>query len=394
MTVLIIGRAIQGLGSGGIQTLTTIIVSDLVPLKERGLFNGITGATFTVATSAGPFLGGAIVQNTTWRWFVFLVPNINLPLAGIAISVVLAFLKLRKPSRPSAREVLGTVDWIGNTIIIASTASCVIALTWAGIKFPWTSFHVLCPLTIGVVGLFSAVLYDIRFASYPTIPLRILSNRTSVSGYVASAIHAMVITSINFVLSPAAIVQGLVIAKFGCYRLMNALGWCLLLLGIWFGISIPSQILTSIGLGFLYATTFSVLAPLDVTDNAAALSFLLFCRTFPQSWSVSIGASVLQNKLRSTLPATFIQQFASNEISHIQCREAFSDSLHLLWKILLIFCALGLISVGFQRGIDLHAKTDSRWGMADTKDKPPTDGPGTSDEQAEKKEEESAESSV
>ncbi|KAF9461629.1 MFS general substrate transporter [Collybia nuda] len=416
MTVLIVGRAIQGLGSGGIQTLTTIVVSDLVPLKERGLYNGITGATFTIATGAGPFLGGAIVQKTTWRWLFYL----NLPLAGIAVFVVLAFLKLRKPARPPVRTILSTVDWIGNTLIIASTASCVIALTWAGIKFPWTSANVLCPLIIGVAGLVGAVLYNVLYAAHPTLPLRIMSNRTSLAGYFGSAIHALVITSVNFylpvyfqaakvaspilsgvyifpfvaVLSPAAIVQGIVVAKYGCYRLMNVLGWCLMLIGVGLmlllnpdtpiGVSVPFQMIASVGLGFLYATTFSVLAPLDVTDNAAALAFLLFCRTFPQSWSISIGASVLQNKLRSTLPATFIQQFTSDEdITYIaiplikgleeplqrQCRQAFADSMHLLWKILLVLCAVGLLSVGLQRNIDLHSKTDSRWGMADKKEK-------------------------
>ncbi|KAF9461647.1 hypothetical protein BDZ94DRAFT_1167409, partial [Collybia nuda] len=312
----------------------------------------------------------------------------------------------------------------GNVLISTSTASCVVALTWAGIRYSWTSFHVLCPLIIGGVGLIAAVVYNVLFASHPTVslqlrcnskinsntfqtPLQILSNRTSLAG---SAIHALIITSVTFaspilsgvylfpfvaVLSLAAIVQGIVISKFGCYRLVSIIGWCLMLLGIGLmvllnpntaiGISIPFQMITSVGFGFLYATTFSMLAPLDVTDNAAALAFPLFCRTFPQSWRISIDTSVLQNRLRSTLLSSFIQEFTSDvDITYVaiplvqdlpeplqsQCRQVFSNSLHLLWKILLVLCAVGLLSVSLQRDIDFHTKTDSRWGMADKKEQP------------------------
>lgn len=78
--------------------------------------------------------------------------------------------------------------------------------------------------------------------------------------------------------------------------LQNTIGWCLIILGTGLllvldpstpiGVSVPFQMIISVGLGFLYATTFSVLAPLQVTDNAAALAFLLFCRTFPQVCNV------------------------------------------------------------------------------------------------------------
>ncbi|EHK99460.1 putative Uncharacterized MFS-type transporter [Glarea lozoyensis 74030] len=75
--MLIGGRAVQGVGGGGINMLIDLIVCDLVPLRERGNFMGIIFGVFAIGTSLGPFIGGAIVQNTTWRWVFYL----NLPIA-------------------------------------------------------------------------------------------------------------------------------------------------------------------------------------------------------------------------------------------------------------------------------------------------------------------------
>lgn len=68
--MLIAGRTIQGIGGGGINVMIDMIVSDLVPLRERGKFMGMIFAVFAVGTSLGPFVGGATVQHSSWRWVV------------------------------------------------------------------------------------------------------------------------------------------------------------------------------------------------------------------------------------------------------------------------------------------------------------------------------------
>ncbi|KAF7326720.1 CxC2 domain-containing protein [Mycena sanguinolenta] len=189
-------RVLQGIGSGGIQSLTAIVVADLVPLKERGLFNALIGATFSITTAAGPFIGGAIVQRTTWRWLFY----INLPMAVAAFVAVFTFLQLRHPPRPNLLACIASLDLIGNIMIIGSATSCIIALTWAGITYAWTSVHILVPLCIGIMGLFGAFLYEMFCSTNPSIPRSILSNRTSLSGYISSFIHGLVITSVAFYL--------------------------------------------------------------------------------------------------------------------------------------------------------------------------------------------------
>lgn len=72
----------------------------------------------------------------------------------------------------------------GNAIIIAATASVILALTWGGVKYSWTSHEVLPPLVIGFVGIGAFLIYEMYVASEPVVPRRLLGNRTSFSGYV------------------------------------------------------------------------------------------------------------------------------------------------------------------------------------------------------------------
>ncbi|KAJ7241437.1 Mfs1.1 [Mycena rebaudengoi] len=414
MAVLIAGRSIQGIGSGGIQALSAIIVADLVTLRERGIFNAYISATFSFASIIGPFIGGSIAQKTSWRWIFW----INLPFCVLALGCVALFLKLRRPPVESLSDSLIGLDWVGNTLIIGGTASCIVALTWAGVVYSWSSPQVLAPILVGIFGLVWAIAYDAKMARNPSIPFRIISNRTSLSGYLGSFLHGIVIMGVTFympvyfqackikgpllsgvyilpmalAISPSAIVQGIVIGKTGRYRLMNILGWCLMMLGIGLlstlshrspiAITIPFQIITAVGFGFLYATTFSVLAPLDITQNSQALSFLLFARTFSQSWGIAVGATILQNQLKTHLPPAFLEAFATDkELAYTlipvigslpqpvqdQVREVFSKSLVLWWRILIGVCGAGLLSVVFQAEIPLHNTTDEKWGMEEKK---------------------------
>ena len=83
----------------------------------------------------------------------------------------------------------------GNILVIGSTTSALLALTWGGIQYPWDSAHVLVPLIIGFVGIFAWVLYEIMVPLEPTIPFRLLSNRTSISGYIGTALQGFIISA-------------------------------------------------------------------------------------------------------------------------------------------------------------------------------------------------------
>jgi MFS family permease len=74
-TAMLVGRTIQGIGGGGIITLTEIIVTDLVPLRERGKWFGFISMTWSLGSVTGPIIGGVFAQKVTWRWIFW----INMP---------------------------------------------------------------------------------------------------------------------------------------------------------------------------------------------------------------------------------------------------------------------------------------------------------------------------
>ncbi|KAI0332875.1 iron permease [Cubamyces sp. BRFM 1775] len=410
MAMLIAGRTIQGIGSGAIQVLVAIVIADLVPLKDRGFFQALTGATFSFASAIGPFIGGAITQRTTWRWLFYL----NLPLCGIAFGIVFLFLRLRKPAVDNYLVSIKSMDWIGNTVIIGSATSCMIAITWAGVSFPWASVQVIVPLAVGLVGFAIALLYDAYIALYPVIPAAIIKNRTSIAGYIGSFFHYLVLNSVVFYLpayfqssklapplisglyllptalciSPSATIQGIIVSRTGTYRLITVVGWAAMLIGVGLmtlldadssiAMIITVQVVAAVGIGLVYATTFTVMAPLEPIHNASALSFLLFVRTLSSAWAIPISATILQNELRARLPSAFLATIppghdlaysaipaipALPELLQREVRDAFAESFQLVWRVMLGFCGAGLASVALQKHVPLHTKMDERWGL-------------------------------
>ncbi|KAJ6506288.1 MFS general substrate transporter [Mycena vitilis] len=410
MTVLIVGR---GIGGGIAQSLTSIVVADLVALRERGMFIAITGVIWSVGGVVGPFIAGSLSQKASWRWLFYL----NVPLACLTFIVVFVFLRLHTP-RESLRRKLARVDWLGNALIMASACSCMIALTWGGVQFPWSSPRVLVPLILGVCGLVLSQYYESRWPVQPTIPMKVLSNRTSFAGYVATFIQGMMTIGVGFYLptwfqsvkdaspitsglyflpivltvSPSAVVQGILTTKTGKYRLINLIGWCLSLLGIGLlisvaqhtslGVIIVSQLIMGVGMGLLYATTFVILAPLDVSDNASAVALMTFLRVFSQAWGVNIAGAILQNSLQTRIPASVIRSLPSGtEIAYTvipliysmptalktEVQEAFLQSLRHVWIAMAVLSGIGMCTMVLIENIPLQSTTDKKWDTVNEK---------------------------
>ena len=133
-TTILVGRSIQGVGGGGIISLTEIIVTDMVPLRERGKWFSFLSAMWSVGTVVGPLLGGGFAQNVTWRWIFW----INLPFIGIGGVMITLFLKLNYQTS-SFLAKLRRVDWVGMSIFLGSTTGFLIPLSWGGVMYPWDS---------------------------------------------------------------------------------------------------------------------------------------------------------------------------------------------------------------------------------------------------------------
>lgn len=410
MDWLIAARAVQGAGGGGILSITSIIISDLVPLRERAIYNGLIGLTWAVASAIGPVVGGGLAQRGQWRWLFYL----NLPVVGVAAILITLFVKMKTPEG-SLKEKLARMDWIGNFLIVASSSAVVIALTWGGVRYPWTSPNVLVPLILGFVGMALFMVYEALVAKEPLVPFELISNRTSLSGYIQTFIAPTVmIASIYFMpiyfqaclghspmrsgvdilacamtLGPMLVVTGVTIAVSKRYRPQLWVGWGLLVLAMGlFSIvkadtplrnSIGFSVLLGLGAGIIYAATyFPVLAPLPVSQNANALAFFAFCRSFAGVWGVTIGTAVLQTQLGKKLPADFIEKFPGGvaiaysaipiipslpEPFRSEVRKAFADSLAVIWQVMIGVGAIGLLSCFFMKALPLHTSVDEKWGI-------------------------------
>ncbi|KAL8797418.1 MAG: hypothetical protein Q9182_007208 [Xanthomendoza sp. 2 TL-2023] len=185
--MLIAGHAIQGMGSGGINMIVDVIVSDLVPLRERGDFMAIVLTVYFIGTSTGPFVGGAIVDSTTWRWVFY----INLLVGGLSLAMLFFSLHLGYQKEMTFLQKMKRIDYGGNTIIIGSTVSVLYALTYGGTRLAWSDGRIVAPLLIGLLGLVGFVAYEnTSLVIEPVTPPRLFNNITSAVVFVATFLNS------------------------------------------------------------------------------------------------------------------------------------------------------------------------------------------------------------
>ncbi|KAF8313830.1 iron permease [Clavulina sp. PMI_390] len=436
MNMLVIARSIQGAGGGGILAVSEIIVADLVPLRERGKYEGLLSAVWALASVVGPPIGGALSTRGKWRWLFYL----NLPLSGLAAILVYLFLKMRIPKGHWYAK-LQRIDWIkdltivspsGNGLIVSSTASVILALTWGGVSHPWTSAKVLVPLIVGFFGIGVFLVYegylerrnqqreaasttDVGILIELTVPLRLMGNRTSLSGFLQTFVHGITSTIIIYYLStylqgaqlrsairsgvlvfplacliaPAAVVVGGSVEVTGKYLPQTYLGWPMCMIG--FGLMAiltensttaqveGLQVILAIGLGIIYVVPqFAFLSPISVADNASALALLSWCRLVGQTFGITIGVTILQNSLTHSLPPELQSTFpAGAEISYAlipliptlseplrsEVRKAFSDAIRQIWYVGIGLSGLGLLCTLPAEALPLSLNTDENWGF-------------------------------
>jgi EmrB/QacA subfamily drug resistance transporter len=179
MPILIIGRAVQGLGGGGLIPLAQAVIGDVAPPRERARYQAMTSTVFMVATIGGPVVGGLISEYLHWS----LIFWINLPLGAVAFGMTHDILRhLPRHERPHTLDVLGALLMVGAATIL------MLAVTWGGNRYPWNSS------TIVVLFLCSTVmwvLFTLRqiTAAEPFIPLTVLRD-TVVRSATAAAFFA------------------------------------------------------------------------------------------------------------------------------------------------------------------------------------------------------------
>jgi EmrB/QacA subfamily drug resistance transporter len=169
MTQLILFRAIQGLGGGGLVVTTQAVVGDIVPPRERGRYQGIFGAVFGLSSIAGPLLGGYFTTHISWRWIFY----INIPV-GIGALVVLA------ATLPSiSKRVARAIDYAGAALLAVTLSAITLLSDLGGTTYAWSSPMSLGLIATAVIALLLFVFVE-RSAAEPVLPLRLFRQQTFV----------------------------------------------------------------------------------------------------------------------------------------------------------------------------------------------------------------------
>jgi EmrB/QacA subfamily drug resistance transporter len=247
MLQLILFRALEGIGGGGLIVITIAVIGDLIPPRERGRYQGFFGAVFGVATIIGPLVGGFFVDHLSWRWIFY----INLPFGILALVVIAAVL----PS-PSVRR-RHAIDYAGVILLTTSLSAIILFTGLGGTTFPWTSPVMLGLIATGIVCAIAFIAVEMR-AREPILPMSLFAIRNfAVASSVGLIVGLSLFGAVTFLpiylqvvkgVSPSvsglllmpmmlgmlvtSVVSGRLISRFGRYKFFPVLGTATMTFGL------------------------------------------------------------------------------------------------------------------------------------------------------------------
>ncbi|KAL9110534.1 MAG: hypothetical protein Q9227_004892 [Pyrenula ochraceoflavens] len=351
--VLIAGRCIQGVGGGGIIALSLVIMTDIVPLRQRPRFYGIIQGAWALGTVIGPLIGGLFAQHSTWRWVFY----INFPFCGMGLILVPLTVRL-SIKKTSFASKIARVDWLGGLLFIGGLTSFLIAISWGGSQHPWGSAATLVPLIVGIAAVAASFVWE-GFAREPFLRRSLFRSYSAIAAYVSAAFQGLLLYAglyymplwfqavkgasptragvdmfpIVVSLVPASIITGGIITKRGRYKyiLIGALALDVLANGviIMWGAStntatwVIQMIIVGIAQGIvLNGLNFSTQATAETKDVAYSAAMYTFTRSLGMSIGVAIGGTVWQNLMSKKLRDHGLPEFYAKNA------EGFIETLH------------------------------------------------------------------
>ena len=344
MDQLIIFRAIQGLGAGGLMALTFVIVGDIVSPRERGKYQGLFGAVWGLSSVAGPLLGGffsdrsEILGITGWRWIFY----INLPFGILALIVTSMVLQIPKTKREHK------IDYLGALLVVAAVVFVLVGLSVLGPENGWSD-----PRTVGALSLGSVIVVLYMFwekrAVEPILPLSLFKNHTftltSIIGFIIGAgmfgaiimlplylqiVQGATATEAGLKLIPlmlgiltVTITTGRIITKTGKYKIYPILGTITMSFGLllmtrlevdtpYWQLSIYA-IIVGAGLGASMQTIVIALQnAVEFKDLGIATSSNTFFRSLGGAFGTAIFGTILSNQIGKNLESGFTELAKTN----------------------------------------------------------------------------------
>lgn len=327
-------RGLQGLGAGGLMVGAIAIIADLVPLRERGRYQGLMAAVMPLAFIGGPLLGGFLTDNFSWRWAFY----INLPLGVLALVVVALTMHLPVRHRDRVR-----IDWSGAALLASGIAALTLLTSWGGSQYPWTSAPIISLGAVTVAALAAFVAVERRVAE-PILALTLFGSRNFTAATILTLFTGFALfgamtflpqfqqnvqgasaTSSGLLLLPlmagmlaTSLLGGQVVTRTGRYRSLLIAGAVILTAGLGLlatmGVT-TGQFTTSMymvvlgaGMGLLMQTT-QLVAQNSVAqrDVGAASGAVTLFRTLGGSLGVSLLGTLFTQQVTSSLTATGAQ---------------------------------------------------------------------------------------
>jgi EmrB/QacA subfamily drug resistance transporter len=326
MPQLIASRALQGIGGGGLRSVSQAAIADVIPPRERGRYQGYFSSVMAFSNLLGPVLGGFFADYLTWHWIFW----INIPFGILAL--ILCNRNLRRLPKPKLKPA---IDWFGAALILGSTTPILIAVDRVEAAGGWARVDVLVPLVVGIVLLAGLVVWE-REAREPMIPLRLFANRIfSVGSTISFSMSMVMIAMIILVpldfelaarLAPneagirlipmtggtvlGSFIAGRLVSRTGRYRIFPILGAAAMTLicatialtGLGRSWALDTILTAALGLSFGFQLP-TVIVPvqnaLDLEDTGIGLSAVMFFRLIGGAFGVALLTALLVGELNS-----------------------------------------------------------------------------------------------
>ncbi|MBU8812652.1 MFS transporter [Mycolicibacterium goodii] len=382
MSMLVASRALQGIGGGAMMVTATALIGEVIPLRDRGRYQGALGAVFGVTTVIGPLLGGFFTDHLSWRWAFWINVPVGIVVLIVAASAIPALV--RSGRRPA-------IDYLGILFVGLGASGLTLATSWGGGEYAWTS-----PTIIGLfIGSAIALVLFVRAenrAAEPILPMRLFRSPvftvccvlSFIVGFAMLGALTFLPTFMQFVDGVSATESGLrtlpmvagllitstgsgaLVGRTGRYKIFPVLGTAVMVVGFLllsrmdattpFGVQSLYLFILGTGIGLcMQVLVLTVQNTSSFDDLGVATSGVTFFRTIGSSFGAAIFGSLFANFLSDRLVSAVMRSGAppaageSPKVLHelpadvaAPIVEAYADSLGLVF-----LCAAPVAALGF-----------------------------------------------